>query len=339
MEYTIDGNILTMIMPFTEHNFNTYSEENFKKMGIPATVSIITNDESITKMLGGTFSPDELTNDSNYKTMTIPYKSFYMRMKYLTNMFDNKIDDNKREGLFMRTFKEIPVVVNNGFQKIKHILDDINAPKIQRDEVEFHPVVVNDVYDVLVKDDNDKKLFENKPIQIIETPQMQPGMKIREKNEEVSDFLTNDVVRKTESFVEPTTEQVEPTTEPVEPTTEHVEPTTEPVEPTDSPIINKSEKKIKCVCIGEEKWCKIESIHNMYEAERYKRERVKCVEGGGEVMLCSVGRCVYYVGEINNVEGAQTKEGFIAESFGVLLSELSKELLRDRRICRVKTFI
>ena len=75
---------------------------------------------------------------------------FYKNITINKNIFDNKIDDNEREGLFMRTFKEIPVIINKGFQKIKNILDDINAPKIQRDEVEFHPVVVNDVYDVML---------------------------------------------------------------------------------------------------------------------------------------------------------------------------------------------
>jgi hypothetical protein len=291
MEYTIDGNILTMIMPFTEHNFNTYSEENFKKMGIPATVSIITNDESITKMSGGTISYDELTNDSNDKTMTIPYKSFYMRMKYLTNMFDNKINDDEREGLFTRTFKEIPVIVNKGFQKIKHILDDINAPKIQRDEVEFHPVVVNEPYVDTVKDDNDEKLFATKPVKIIETPQTQT----------------------------------------TEPTSGHSVPTDVPgVVPTDAPgvvpVVNKFEQKIKCVCIGEEKWCKLSRVWLMSEGLMCEDIYRVCVGVGvgvgEEVMLCSVDKGVYYGnGEVWGEKLIKCSEGMV--------SELSKEVWRD----------
>ena len=334
MEYTIDGNILTMIMPFTEHNFNTYSEENFKKMGIPATVSIITNDESITndsrlrptsfvsspptapsfttenipKMSGGTISYDELTNGSNDTTMTIPYKSFYMRMKYLTNMFDNKINDDEREGLFTRTFKEIPVIVNKGFQKIKHILDDINAPKIQRDEVEFHPVVVNEPYVDTVKDDNDEKLFAAKPVKIIETPQTQ-------------------TTELTSGHGVPTDAPgVVPTDAP------GVVPTDAPgVVPTDAPgvvpVVNKFEQKIKCVCIGEEKWCKLSRVWLMSEGLMCEEMYGRCVGVGvgvlgEEVMLCSVDKGVYYGnGEVWGEKLIKCSEGMV--------SELSKEVWRD----------
>jgi hypothetical protein len=317
MEYTIDGNILTMIMPFTEHNFNTYSEENFKKMGIPATVSIITNDESIIKMSGGTISYDELTNVSNDKTMTIPYKTFYMRMKYLTNMFDNKINDDEREGLFTRTFKEIPVIVNKGFQKIKHILDDINAPKIQRDEVEFHPVVVNEPYVETVKDDNDEKLFATKPVKIIETPQTQ-----------TTEPTSGDSVPTDAPGVVPTDA---PTDAPgVVPTDA---PTDAPgVVPTDDPgvvpVVNKFEQKIKCVCIGEEKWCKMVEIGLMSEGlmcEDIYRVCVGVGVLGEEVMLCSVDKGVYYGnGEVWGEKLRKCSEGMV--------SELSKEVWRDTTI-------
>jgi len=327
MEYTIDGNILTMIMPFTEHNLKTYSEENLKRMGIPATVSIIITNESITKMVGG-FAPqaefatvntpdiyDELRNDSNVNTMTIPYQSFYLRMKYLTNMFGNKINDGEREGLFLRTFKEIPVIVNKGFQKIKHILDDINAPKIQRDEIEFHSVVVNDVYDVTVKDDNDKKLFENKPTQIIETPvdstfvPSSDSLSSQEKNP-IEALQKKDEIQNIDSLsriTEGNPRKNEPT----------------------------SEKKIKCVCIGEEVWNVCGGVGSMYECEKYVLALcsfgVMCSTGVCDVgvMLCSNEVCVYYgvlMLWLRKMEGSGMVSGVN------VLSEMSKEVLRIRKI-------
>jgi hypothetical protein len=256
-------------------------------------------------------------------------------MKYLTNMFDNKINDDEREGLFMRTFKEIPVIVNKGFQKIKHILDDINAPKIQRDEVEFHPVVVNEPYVETVKDDNDEKIFATKPVKIIETPQTQTTEPTSGDSvpTDAPGVVPTDAPTDAPGVVPTDAPGVVPTDAPgVVPTDA---PTDAPgVVPTDAPgvvpVVNKFEQKIKCVCIGEEKWCKMVEIGLMSEGLMCEEMYGRCVGVGvgvlgDEVMLCSVDKGVYYGnGEVWGEKLRKCSEGMV--------SELSKEVWRDTTI-------
>jgi hypothetical protein len=152
-------------MPFNEHNFNTYNEEKFRKYGIKAKVTILNGEMDTSKMTGG----EIVYGEQDEKTMTIPYKSFYTRMKYLTSMFENRPSDSEREGLFMRTFKEIPVIVKDAYNKIKRSLDELDTPTLPNENVTFRPTEVRKEYDE--KDDDkhiEEDLLKTHPLEVVD---------------------------------------------------------------------------------------------------------------------------------------------------------------------------
>ena len=164
---TVTENGIKLSMPFTEANFNTYTEERFKKWGLDAKVSIVSKHDAVSKMVGGNI----YESDSENVSLTVPYRSFYNRMKYLTSTFGKTPSDSEREGLFMRTFKEIPVAINRIYEKIKSKMDDLGTTNLSENNITVRPTELRDVYDNKnIKDDTDKELFEIKPVEVENPP-------------------------------------------------------------------------------------------------------------------------------------------------------------------------
>jgi len=174
-------------MPFNEHNFNTYTEDKCRKYGIKAKVTILNSEMDTSRMTGG----EIVYGEQEEKTMTIPYKSFYTRMKYLTSMFENKPSDSEREGLFMRTFKEIPVIVKDAYNKIKRSLDELDTPTLPNENATFRPTEVRKEYNE--KDDKhiEEDLLKTHPVEVVDPDSVNLKEDTMDEDEDKDDDLTD----------------------------------------------------------------------------------------------------------------------------------------------------
>jgi rRNA maturation endonuclease Nob1 len=139
------------------------------------------------RMTGG----EIVYGEQEEKTMTIPYKSFYTRMKYLTSMFENKPSDSEREGLFMRTFKEIPVIVKDAYNKIKRSLDELDTPTLPNENATFRPTEVRKEYNE--KDDKhiEEDLLKTHPVEVVDPDSVNLKEDTMDEDEDKNNDLTD----------------------------------------------------------------------------------------------------------------------------------------------------
>jgi len=103
---------------YNEENLRIYTDDYFKNRGIEATITLVMDKNEFMKG-GNVFFED----NEEEKTLTIPYRYFYYRAKYLTgstkendNSSDNK---SKNSSIFVDFFKGLPDAVSSVFEKIK----------------------------------------------------------------------------------------------------------------------------------------------------------------------------------------------------------------------------
>jgi len=147
---------------YNEENLRIYTDDYFKNCGIEATITLVMDKNEFMKG-GNVFFED----NEEEKTLTIPYRYFYYRAKYLTGSIkenDNSSDNkSKNSSVFVDFFKGLPDVVSSVFEKIKGLgktsfLTPVEIKPVDDNKIE------NEVFEENVNNKIEKELKVEEPV-------------------------------------------------------------------------------------------------------------------------------------------------------------------------------
>lgn len=111
----VDTNTHIFIIPYSDLNLEVYNEEYFKRLGINAEIKVVIHNQS-----GGNHSFESILKmEKNDNTITVPYKFFHYRFKFLFGDIFSDLNKNiSKENVFEKTMNNISVYG-------KHIADTL----------------------------------------------------------------------------------------------------------------------------------------------------------------------------------------------------------------------
>ncbi len=145
-----DTNIHSFTIPYSDLNLEVYNEEYFKNIGLEAEVSVV-----IPQTGGGYSYPTILKMEENDNKITVPYKFFHYRLKYLFGEPLNGSFGSSGEDMFTKTMEQVSVYGKyimdtvdkqsynvksslNGMSK-SNVFSKINFNKVPQNEVAVKP--------------------------------------------------------------------------------------------------------------------------------------------------------------------------------------------------------